>query len=106
MNIAGKFPQVVRLFIKIYLTVVLFFTLFRFILFIREKSRLHESLSFIDTVHAFIIGLRFDLVVSGYILAIPFVIACVFSFIKGEHKIIRQILFYFIAIVFALAFLV
>lgn len=106
MNLLKKTPSVIQLFIKIYFTVVLFFGLFRLILFIRERSKLDDSASFIDIPHAFLIGLRFDLVVSGYILALPFVFTAALSFFKGEHKLFKRILFYFTAITFSIAFFI
>ena len=106
MNLVRKIPAVVRLFIKIYFTAAAFFGLFRLILFMRERSKIDDSVSFIDILHAFLMGLRFDLVVSGYILALPFVIAAACSFFKKEHRIIKRILFYFTAVTFSIAFLV
>lgn len=106
MHLIKKTPAVTRLFIKIYFVVAAFFGLFRLILFVRERSKIDDSVSFIDVLHAFLMGLRFDLVVSGYILALPFMATAVFSFFKGQHPVLKRILFYFIVVTFSIAFLV
>jgi len=106
MNLYKKIPAVVKLCIRIYLLAVLFFGLFRLILFIREKNRVDNAVPVSDILYAFVMGLRFDLVVTGYIMAIPFVLLAVLSFFKYEHQRFKKGLFYFLAVIFSIAFIV
>ncbi|MBL0358667.1 MAG: sulfatase-like hydrolase/transferase [Chitinophagaceae bacterium] len=99
-------PALVRLCIKIYLSAVLFFGLFRVILFIRENKLIDHSVSTGDIWYAFLMGLRFDLVVTGYIMAIPFVILATLSFFKKEQRYLNRFVFYLMAISFSIAFVV
>lgn len=50
-------------------------------------------------------GIRFDLVISGYIMIVPFLLLTVYTF-NTKLKALKKISFYFILIFFSLAFLV
>lgn len=106
MNPAKHIPVVVKLCIKIYLAAVLFFGLFRLILFAREQGRINDAVPASDILYAFVMGLRFDLVVTGYIMAAPFVTLAVLSFFKRKHPAVLWIIFYVLAVLFSLAFIV
>ncbi len=73
----GTLPKQLTYVLGIYLTGLVFFTIFRLILFVQEFHQLH----FLPTdqgawlvTKAFLMGLRFDTVVSGYILTLPFLL--------------------------------
>lgn len=106
MKFIKKIPAVVQLCVKIYLLAVCIFGLFRIILFIKERSRIDDAVSLSDVLYAFVMGLRFDLVVCGYIMAIPFVILAACSYFGKELKAVKKFFFYFIAITFSIAFFV
>jgi len=106
MNVQLHFPRVIRQLFQIYITVLIFFTSFRVILFLNEIGRVDANVPKSDILFAFLMGIRFDLVITGYILFIPFFIQAVLSFYKKTVPIVNKILFYFIYFAFTLAFLV
>jgi len=106
MNIFKYIPNTIIQFVKIYFTAIIFFTFFRLILFFTEIGRITDSTGINDILYAFLMGLRFDIVISGYILILPYILLIVFSFFKTNFKIINKIAFNFISTLFSLAFLV
>lgn len=99
-------PLVIRQFIKIYLLAIAVFTLFRVILFFLELDLLRNTTPSVDILRAFLMGLRFDLVISGYILIFPYVILAVLSFFTDKVTWVHKAVFWFIFILFTLAFLI
>jgi phosphoglycerol transferase MdoB-like AlkP superfamily enzyme len=83
------------------------FFIFRLILFFTEIDRI-ESIpgSFADIVTAFLIGIRFDLVISGYILVVPFIILTALFLLNWHNKLIYKILFYYIFVLFTICFII
>ena len=92
------------LFIKLYLSVILFFTFYRLALFVINFNHLGDS-SVIEVFKAFVMGLRFDLVISGYVLFFPFLIISILSFFK-LNKAIKYIFLPIIFTVFSVTFMV
>jgi len=101
-----QIPGVIRQFFQIYITALIIFSLFRIILLLNETGRIGASVPTSDIIFAFLMGIRFDLVITGYILFIPFIILAALSFYKKPLPTVNKILFYFICIFFILAFLV
>ncbi len=88
---------------------LLFFTLFRFILFLTQTQQLEnipqgEALTTI--LQAFWMGFRFDTVISGYLLALPFLLLCFFDSFNLKQKWPYLLVHYFILITYSLAFLI
>jgi len=54
----------------------------------------------------FIIGIRFDVVISGYILLLPFIIISVLFILNKHYAWIYRVLFYWVFILFTMAFAV
>jgi len=93
--------------IKIYLLVVILFSFFRFILFITETDKaggLTENAS--DIVKAFIMGIRFDLVISGYILLLPYLAISVVLLFNLQNISIYHIVFWWMFILFSVSLLI
>lgn len=69
-----KAPLHIRLILKYYLSGVLFFTIFRIILFLTNISKLDfaSENSISNTLLAFLMGFRFDNVIVAYFLSVPF----------------------------------
>jgi phosphoglycerol transferase MdoB-like AlkP superfamily enzyme len=106
MNFKQRIPRTIRQFFQLYLTVLSIFSFFRLILFITQTDRIDASVDKTDIFIAFLMGIRFDLVISGYILILPFFIMAVLSFFKRTFPTVNKVLFYFIYIVFSIAFLI
>ena len=72
----------------IYTIALVFFSIFRAILFITEYG--HNEMADSDTIglisKAFLIGLRFDTVISCYILILPLLLICIQAFTRSPIK--------------------
>jgi phosphoglycerol transferase MdoB-like AlkP superfamily enzyme len=93
--------------LKAYLVAITIFFCFRLILFFTELNRI-ESVSgeFSDIVSAFIMGIRFDIVISGYILILPFLVLTVMFILNKNYSWVYRFVFYWIFALFSLAFIV
>lgn len=91
--------------LKIYLLALVIFSLFRFILFINEIDRIDTTVPITDILYAFIMGIRFDIVICGYILLLPYILLTA-NFLFFKTHFLKTISFGFIAILFSFAFLV
>jgi len=96
----------IKLMLYIYLLVISIFTVFRIILFITnaELVGVIEEDKWLNVFLSFVTGLRFDIVISGYILLLPFLIMSVLFSAKIPSNIVMKILFYYIFIMFTIAF--
>lgn len=92
--------------LKIYAISIIVFSLFRLILFFNQWERIDNNVPASDVFTAFIIGLRFDIVISSYILMLPFLLFSVMYLLQKEFKILKKIIFFFVYILFCLSFLV
>jgi phosphoglycerol transferase MdoB-like AlkP superfamily enzyme len=106
MNFKKNIPTTIRQFLQIYFSALLIFTAFRFILFLTELGRINADVATGSILISFLMGIRFDLVISGYVLILPFFVLSILSFFNNPYPIINKTLFYFIFGIFTLAFLV
>ncbi|MCO5252140.1 MAG: sulfatase-like hydrolase/transferase [Candidatus Kapabacteria bacterium] len=92
---------------QLYITFIFICTAFRLILFISEIDRLHSiSSSFPNILLAFMQGVRFDIVIAGYILLLPFLVLTVMSVINRRSVIVDIVLRSFVFLAFSLVFLI
>ncbi len=91
--------------IKIYILAIFIFFCFRLILFFTQLDRIDNSVLISDIIYSFIMGLRFDIVISGYIMILPYLIFTIYNFFP-KLKILKTTIHYFIFILFSLAFIV
>ncbi len=95
------------LFIKTYLLVLTIFTLFRLLLFITELDRVNVAETGLETIlRAFVMGIRFDIVISGYILIVPFFVVSAMVVLRKNSTWVFRLVFLWIFIFFSLAFLI
>lgn len=99
-------PAVILKIIKVYLLALLFFSVFRLILFFTEQNRIDSSVVLTDILYAFFMGMRFDIVISSYILILPFIVLSIFFFFKSTFAVINKVLFFFIYTLFFVAFMI
>lgn len=90
---------------KIYLLALSIFSFFRVILFASEIDRIDHTVPVSDILYSFFMGLRFDIVISGYIILLPYLIFTIYH-LFFRAPILKKISFYWIFIFFSLAFLV
>ncbi len=105
MNNLKLIPNTIVLFVKIYFVVLSIFSLFRLILLTTEFSRISNINGKADVFYSFVIGLRFDIVISSYILFLPFFVITISSFFKRKI-LIEKIVEYYIIVLFSITFLV
>lgn len=67
---------------------------------------INSSVEFKDIVLSFLMGIRFDIVISSYVLSLPVVILSICSILKIQSVIIFNIITYYIITLFSIAFLV
>ncbi len=108
------FPSHIQYILIVYFIGILFFTVFRGILLfvnIHQADSIPNEKVYI-LLQAFVMGLRFDTVISGYILILPFVIL---SIVSAFHKPLKNpftafylsnILNVFIGLMYTIAFLI
>ena len=85
----------IRFILKIYLLALSVFSVFRIILFLSEFDRIDGNEVAVTTiVKSFIMGVRFDVVISGYILILPTLIFLTLEAIRYRSKAVKQFFFY------------
>ena len=103
-----KFGEI-KLILKVYLLVLSVFTIFRGILFFVEIDRLDfANTELMTIIQAFVMGVRFDIVISGYILFFPALALFIanISTKKSSLSLIHKIVFYWIFILFSIGFMI
>lgn len=99
--------QKITLILKTYLLALSIFTIFRVILFITELDRVvFDEVSLWTIIQAFIIGIRFDIVITGYILLLPALILLIQDISGFPEKIILKISFYWVFFLFSFSFMI
>ncbi|MEE9364674.1 MAG: sulfatase-like hydrolase/transferase [Cellulophaga sp.] len=99
--------QGIKLILKVYLLVLPIFSVFRIILFITGLSLVKGADSnLITIIKAFLMGMRFDTVVSGYILLLPAIIVLILDILNFHSNLLKKFVFYWIFILFTIAFIV
>lgn len=93
--------------VNIYLQSILYFTIFRFLLFFQEWKQV-EILPKEETVslmfQSFFMGFRFDTVISGYLLALPFLVLSICQILKIQKPFVFKSVYYFTTVAYLLAF--
>ncbi len=97
----------IKLIFKTYFLVLSIFSIFRLVLFFLNINNLDlNSTPFRTILGAFIMGVRFDIVISGYILFIPAFILLLQDVFKINNKRVLNILFYWTFVLFSIAFVI
>ena len=91
--------------LKVYLLALTIFTIFRGLLFASEIDRVdYSNVDLLTIFQSFVMGIRFDIVISGYILLLPTFICLVLDLFRLEFKLIKRIFFYWSFFFFTIAF--
>ncbi len=102
MRKTNPVPDSIPAFIKLYGILIAFFTLFRLALFFTEIGSVHSVLNKQDVLLSFLMGLRFDVVISGYILLLPFALVSLAALLNYRQKAVLKFSFYYTAIISSL----
>jgi phosphoglycerol transferase MdoB-like AlkP superfamily enzyme len=106
MVMTNRIYQNILVIAKIYFLTLALFTFYRLILFFSDPARLNNAIAVSDIFYAFFMGLRFDIVISGYILILPYLILTIQFLLGSNKKALNTILFYYVFVLFSLAFIV
>ncbi|MBN2521979.1 MAG: sulfatase-like hydrolase/transferase [Bacteroidales bacterium] len=102
----NRFKSIVLL-IKTYALVLGIFFVFRFILFLTETDRIDfAEVSILTIASAFLMGIRFDIVISGYILLLPAFLLLVMEIINIKSALLHKAVFYWIFSLFTFSFII
>ncbi len=92
---------------RIYLLALCIMGSFRLILFFTELNQIHiDKTTIWSILQSFQMGIRFDLVIIGYIMSFPALVLIVIDILKVEVKILKSIAFYFLLLVLSGAFII
>lgn len=92
--------------LKLYLLPIGIFFFFRILLFFTEIERVNLNDDGMKNIlYAFIMGLRFDLVISGYLLFFPVLSIFLFDVFKKNSRLAKKIIFYVLFFIFSIAFI-
>jgi phosphoglycerol transferase MdoB-like AlkP superfamily enzyme len=98
----------IRLILKVYLIGIIIFFLFRLILFLTELGQLEtlpaNSLGLI--LQSFFLGLRFDTTVSGYFIALPFLLLSIMCSFKIESNLLSKSIAILLIFFYTIGFLI
>lgn len=100
-----RFPAYIRYLFLVYLSGIGFFTFFR-ITFVLAHPDIARDVPLKILGQAFLMGFRFDTMVSCYILSVPFIFLAILSFLKIDiSRLFRYSNVYF-ALLFSFSFLI
>lgn len=104
MSVVNRFQHIITI-VKTYLLVLSVFFVFTLILFFTEINRINlDEDSWGDIIMAFIMSIRFDIVISGYILLLPALVLSVTNALKIDKPWLNQVIFYWVFIFFTISF--
>ncbi len=102
-----KINKSITFIIKIYILVLSIFSIFRIILFVNELNRLDFGAVEISTImQAFLMGVRFDTVITGYIMLLPALVLFIMEIARKKNSVVMNVIFYWIFILFSVAFMI
>lgn len=91
--------------LRIYGLAILVFFVFRVILFITGIDNIDSvSASLPDIARVFFMGIRFDVVISGYLLLLPFVVLTLLYLFNVRNHVVYMIVFYPVFFLFSVSF--
>ena len=98
-----KTPIFVRITVKLYLLLIAIYTAFRVALLLLNLDRVGETTSW-EVCQAFVMGVRFDIVTIGFVIAIPTIILTIFSFFGKKSRTFELIYTWVLTVCFTITF--
>ena len=98
-----KIPVFVKITVKLYLLLIAIYTAFRVALLLLNLDRVGET-TFWEVFQAFVMGVRFDIVTIGFVIAIPTIVLTIFSFFGKKSRIFEQIYTWVLTVCFTITF--
>jgi phosphoglycerol transferase MdoB-like AlkP superfamily enzyme len=108
-NTFKKLPAPFRLILNFYVLSLGIFFVFRLILFLLELKHIEsipadERLGIV--VQSFFMGLRFDVVITGYIIFLPAFLLLLFYQLNLQNKLFPQLIKVYLIVLFSVSFLI
>lgn len=98
-----KIPVFVKITVKLYLLLIAIYFCFRAALLLLNINRVGETTAW-EVVQAFVMGVRFDIVTIGFVIAIPTIILTVFAFFGRKNRRFERIYTIVLTVLFTLTF--
>ena len=98
-----RIPVFVKITVKLYLLLIAIFFAFRLALLLLNLDRVGET-TFWEVCQAFVMGVRFDIVTIGFVIAIPTIVLTIFSFFGKKSRLFEQIYTWVLTVCFTITF--
>ncbi len=98
-----RIPVFVKITLKLYLLLIAIYTAFRVALLLLNLDRVGSTTTW-EVIQAFIMGVRFDIVTIGFVIAIPTIILTIFSFFGKKSRIFELIYTWVLTVCFTITF--
>lgn len=98
-----KIPVFVKITVKLYLLLLAIYFVFRVALLLLNLDRVGETTTW-EVIQAFIMGVRFDIVTIGFVIAIPTIALTICSFFGTKCRTFEQIYTIILTICFTITF--
>ena len=98
-----QIPVFVKITVKLYLLLIAIYFAFRVALLLLNLDRVGET-TFWEVFQAFVMGVRFDIVTIGFVIAIPTIILTIFSFFGKKSRLFEQIYTWVLTVCFTVTF--
>ena len=98
-----KVPTFVKITFKLYLLLLAIYFAFRIALLLLNLDRVGETTMW-EVIQAFIMGVRFDIVTIGFVIAIPTIVLTIFSFFGKKSRTFELIYTWVLTILFTITF--
>lgn len=101
----NKIPAHVKVTVKLYLLLLVLFFAFRLSLFLLNVDKLGECTAW-EVVQSFIMGVRFDIVTIGFVIAIPTVFLSVFYLFSKKNRVFEKCYVAVLTVLFSVTFII
>lgn len=98
-----KVPVFVKITVKLYLLLIAIYFAFRVALLLLNLDRVGETTAW-EVFQAFVMGVRFDIVTIGFVIAIPTIVLTIFSFFGKKSRLFEQIYTIVLTVCFTITF--
>ena len=98
-----KAPVFVKITVKLYLLLLAIYFAFRVALLLLNLDRVGETTTW-EVCQAFVMGVRFDIVTIGFVIAIPTIILTIFSFFGKKSRTFELIYTWVLTVCFTITF--
>lgn len=98
-----RIPVFVTVTFRLYVILIAIYTAFRIALLLLNLDRVGSTTTW-EVVQAFVMGVRFDIVTIGFVIAIPTIILTVFSFFGKKSRLFELIYTWVLTVCFTITF--